>query len=52
MVDEKKNQEKNNRKYRLLKLINKIMLGLGVLFLLYVACMYVLFFLHTHAMGK
>ena len=44
MVDKKNNQEKTLRKYRLLKTINKIMIGVGVLFLLYVAYAYIVYF--------
>ena len=45
MVDEKNNQGKTLRKHRLLKTINKIMIGVGVLFLLYVAYFYIAYFL-------
>ncbi len=44
MVDTKNNQEKTLRKYRLLKTINKIMIGVGVLFLLYVVYAYIVYF--------
>jgi len=44
MVDTKNNQEKTLRKYRLLKTINKIMIGVGVLFLLYVIYAYIVYF--------
>jgi len=44
MVDTKTNQEKTPRKYRLLKTINKIMIGVGVLFLLYVVYAYIVYF--------
>jgi len=46
MVDKKNNQEKNNRKYRLLKTINKFMIGIGILFILYVAYLYIAYFLY------
>lgn len=50
MAEKKKDQEKILRKYRLLKTINKFMVGLGILFFLYVAYMYIRFFFYTHAM--
>ncbi|MBN2231593.1 MAG: hypothetical protein JW781_02070 [Deltaproteobacteria bacterium] len=36
-----------DRKARLLRLFNHVMLGAGILFLGYLGVMYVLFFLHT-----
>jgi hypothetical protein len=35
-------------KIRRLRIINRVMLGIGILFLGYVGVMYVLFYLHTH----
>lgn len=52
MVDKKNDREKALRKYRLLKTVNKFLIGLGVLFLLYVIYMYISFFLYTHSMAK
>ena len=44
MADKKNDQEKKLRKYRLLKTINKFMVGIGVLFLLYVVYAYIIYF--------
>ena len=52
MVNEKNDQEKALKKWRLLKAVNKVLVGLGILFFLYVAFMYVSFFLYTHQMAK
>jgi len=44
MVDEKNDREKALKKWRLLKVINKVMVGLGILFLVYVAYAYIVYF--------
>ncbi|MEA2108111.1 MAG: hypothetical protein U9P07_01660 [Pseudomonadota bacterium] len=44
MVDKKNDQKKALRKYRLLKTINKFMVWIGVLFILYVAYAYIIYF--------
>ncbi|MEA3241583.1 MAG: hypothetical protein U9P37_08460 [Pseudomonadota bacterium] len=44
MVDKKNDQKKALHKYRLLKTINKFLIGVGVLFILYVAYAYIIYF--------
>jgi len=44
MVDEKNDREKALKKWRLLKAINKVLVGLGILFLVYLAYAYIVYF--------
>ncbi|MBN2333885.1 MAG: hypothetical protein JXO49_07600 [Deltaproteobacteria bacterium] len=44
MNSNQQNSDKKNRKYRLLQTINKIMIGIGVLFLFYLAYAYYVYF--------
>lgn len=44
MTDKKNDREKTLRKYRLLKTVNKVLIGLGILFILYVAYAYIVYF--------